>query len=70
MLAPAGGLGSSRDELVSNALRLSGGSGVVVRAEPGDPVRLRVLDDGEGLPEAEYASALDRFWRSPRHQNT
>ncbi|MEU0492397.1 ATP-binding protein [Nocardiopsis changdeensis] len=70
VLAPAGGLGSILDELVSNALRLSGGTRVVVRADPGDPVRLRVLDDGEGLPEAEYALALDRFWRSPRHQNT
>ncbi|WP_306370505.1 HAMP domain-containing sensor histidine kinase [Nocardiopsis sp. CC223A] len=68
--APAGGLGSILDELVSNALRLSGGTRVVVRADPGDPVRLRVLDDGDGLPEAEYALALDRFWRSPRHQNT
>ncbi|CAL9472435.1 Adaptive-response sensory-kinase SasA [Nocardiopsis dassonvillei] len=69
-LAPAGGLGSILDELVSNALRLSGGTRVVLRAEPGDPVRVRVLDDGEGLPEAERAPALERFWRSPRHQNT
>ncbi|MFD6099270.1 ATP-binding protein [Nocardiopsis flavescens] len=70
VLAPAGGLGSILDELVSNALRLSGGTRVLVRADPGDPVRLRVLDDGEGLPESEHAAALGRFWRSPRHQNT
>ncbi|GAA0975647.1 MULTISPECIES: HAMP domain-containing sensor histidine kinase [Nocardiopsis] len=68
--APAGGLGSILDELVSNALRLSGGTRVVVEADGGDPVRISVLDDGEGLPEEQYTAALDRFWRSPRHQNT
>jgi signal transduction histidine kinase len=68
--APAGGLGSILDELVSNALRLSGGTRVVVEADRGDPVRISVLDDGEGLPEEQYTAALDRFWRSPRHQNT
>ncbi|WP_017614670.1 HAMP domain-containing sensor histidine kinase [Nocardiopsis salina] len=69
-LAPAGGLGSILDELVSNATRLSGGTRVVVRARGGDPVHLWVLDDGGGLPEEERESALDRFWRSTRHQNT
>ncbi|MFJ9556207.1 ATP-binding protein [Nocardiopsis sp. NPDC101807] len=68
--APAGGLGSILDELVSNALRLSGGTRVVVEADRGDPVRISVLDDGDGLPEEQYTAALDRFWRSPRHQNT
>lgn len=68
--APAGGLGSILDELVSNALRLSGGTRVEVRAAAGDPARISVLDDGEGLPEEERGAALDRFWRSPRHQNT
>jgi signal transduction histidine kinase len=68
--APAGGLGSILDELVSNALRLSGGTRVEVRAEAGDPARISVLDDGEGLPEEERGPALDRFWRSPRQQNT
>ncbi|WP_017571140.1 sensor histidine kinase [Nocardiopsis halotolerans] len=70
VLAPAGGLGSILDELVSNALRLSGGTRVEVRAEEGDPARISVLDDGEGLPEEEREAALDRFWRSSRHQNT
>lgn len=69
-LAPAGGLGSILDELVSNATRLSGGTRIVVRARAGDPVRLRVLDDGQGLPEDEREPALHRFWRSTRHQNT
>ncbi|WP_017607371.1 sensor histidine kinase [Nocardiopsis xinjiangensis] len=69
-LAPAGGLGSILDELVSNATRLSGGTRIVVRAREGDPVHLWVLDDGQGLPEDEHESALHRFWRSSRHQNT
>jgi signal transduction histidine kinase len=68
--APAGGLGSILDELVSNALRLSGGTRIEVRAENGEQVRLGVLDNGAGLPEGEREAALDRFWRSPRHQNT
>ncbi|WP_067973612.1 HAMP domain-containing sensor histidine kinase [Nocardiopsis trehalosi] len=68
-LEPPGGLGSVLDELVSNAVRLSGGTRVVVRAVAGDPVALRVEDDGGGLDDAERAEALRRFWRSPRHQN-
>ncbi|WP_159941721.1 MULTISPECIES: HAMP domain-containing sensor histidine kinase [unclassified Nocardiopsis] len=67
--APAGGLGSILDELVSNALRLSGGTRVEVRARAAGPARISVLDDGEGLPPREREAALDRFWRSPRHQN-
>lgn len=68
--APAGGLGSILDELVSNALRLSGGTRIEVRAEGGEQVRIGVLDNGQGLPEEEREAALDRFWRSPGHQNT
>ncbi|MEV2277630.1 HAMP domain-containing sensor histidine kinase [Nocardiopsis sp. NPDC049922] len=74
--APAGGLGSILDELVSNALRLSGGTRIEVRAEAeragtgkGDRVRIGVFDDGVGLTEEERRSAVDRFWRSSRHQN-
>lgn len=70
VLAPAGGLGSILDELVSNATRLSGGTRIVVRAREDDPARLWVLDDGQGLPEDEREPALHRFWRSTRHQNT
>ncbi|MEC3893604.1 sensor histidine kinase [Nocardiopsis sp. LDBS1602] len=69
-LAPAGGLGSILDELFSNALRLSGGTRIEVRAEDGEEVRIGVLDNGTGLTEEEREAALDRFWRSPRHQNT
>lgn len=68
--APAGGLGSILDELVSNALRLSGGTRVEMRVESGDPVELRVLDNGNGLPEDQREAATNRFWRSPQHQNT
>ncbi|MBR8743124.1 HAMP domain-containing sensor histidine kinase [Nocardiopsis sp. MG754419] len=68
--APAGGLGSILDELFSNAMRLSGGTRIEIRAEDGAEVRIGVLDNGAGLPEDEREAALDRFWRSPRHQNT
>ncbi|MCP2257032.1 Signal transduction histidine kinase [Streptoalloteichus tenebrarius] len=69
-LAPPGGLGSVLDELVGNAVRLSGGSRVEVRADVRDDgVDLRVVDDGAGLDEEERAAATRRFWRSPRHQN-
>jgi signal transduction histidine kinase len=30
---------------------------------------LRITDDGPGLPEAELAEALGRFWRSGSHAN-
>ncbi|HEY8372844.1 MAG TPA: HAMP domain-containing sensor histidine kinase [Pseudonocardiaceae bacterium] len=70
VLEPPGGLGSVLDELVSNAVRLSGGSRVTVRAVLGDgAVELHVVDDGDGLSEEERTAALERFWRSPRHQN-
>ncbi len=69
-LAPAGGLGSILDELFSNALRLSGGTRIEVRAEDGEEVRIGVLDNGTGLTEEEREAALGRFWRSSRHQNT
>jgi signal transduction histidine kinase len=70
LLAPPGGLGSVLDELVGNAIRLSGGSRVELRAIAGDGVAdLHVIDDGCGLTDDERAAALDRFWRAPRHQN-
>ncbi len=69
--APPGGLGSVLDELVGNAVKLSGGTSVVVAAVPAGPwVDLHVTDDGGGLPEDERAEAVRRFWRSPKHQNT
>ncbi|GLU49138.1 HAMP domain-containing sensor histidine kinase [Nocardiopsis ansamitocini] len=70
ILEPPGGLGSVLDELMSNAIRLSGGSRVVLRARPGDPVELSVIDDGVGLDSDERVQALQRFWRATKHQNT
>jgi signal transduction histidine kinase len=69
LLEPPGGLGSILDELVSNALRLSGARLVEVCARAGDVVTIAVRDDGQGIPATERAKALGRFWRSSRHQN-
>lgn len=70
VLEPSGGLGSILDELVSNALRLSDASVVqVTAAVAAGVVTIGVRDDGRGLEESERAQALQRFWRSPRHQN-
>ncbi|TWP50327.1 HAMP domain-containing histidine kinase [Lentzea tibetensis] len=67
---PPGGLGSVLDELVSNAIRLSGGTTVTVSGRREDTtVELRVVDDGSGLDESERANAKSRFWRATRHQN-
>ncbi|MGG5752568.1 ATP-binding protein [Zafaria sp. Z1313] len=67
---PTGGLAQVLDELVENALRLSGGTrvGVTGRSGRGDYV-IEVADDGRGLSPAEAAQATGRFWRSPAHQN-
>ncbi|MFG1948775.1 ATP-binding protein [Nonomuraea sp. NPDC048826] len=74
LLEPTGGLGSILDELISNALRLSGARMVEVSARAADAgdggvVTIAVRDDGQGIDAAERAQALRRFWRSPRHQN-
>ncbi|MDQ2588154.1 two-component sensor histidine kinase [Saccharothrix yanglingensis] len=70
VLEPPGGLGSVLDELVGNAIRLSGGTRVRVWGRTADGrVELHVTDDGTGLTERERADALGRFWRAPRHQN-
>lgn len=70
VLEPPGGLGSVLDELVGNAIRLSGGTRVRIwgRAD-GERVELHVTDDGTGLSDQERADAVRRFWRAPRHQN-
>ncbi|TDQ54948.1 sensor histidine kinase [Actinorugispora endophytica] len=70
LLEPPGGLGGVLDELVSNAIRLSGGTRVLLRARPGVRVELSVADDGVGLDTEERVQALGRFWRAPKHQNT
>ncbi|WP_328418189.1 HAMP domain-containing histidine kinase [Micromonospora sp. NBC_00389] len=84
LLEPPGGLGSILDELISNALRLSGAQAVEVTARvvpadvgegnrnssaTGGVVTVAVRDDGQGIDVSERAQALRRFWRSPRHQN-
>jgi signal transduction histidine kinase len=69
-LEPPGGLGSVLDELVGNAIRLSGGTRVRVWGRTADGrVELHVTDDGAGLTDQERADAVRRFWRAPRHQN-
>ena len=58
-------LGVLLDNLVENALRYTPAGGVVdVEAafEQGQP-RLRVVDDGPGIPEAERERVFDRFYR-------
>jgi signal transduction histidine kinase len=75
VLAPPGGLGSVLDELVGNAVRLSGGTEVrlqvvlVTGTGPAREVELHVSDNGEGLSEQERAAAPRQFWRAHRHQN-
>ncbi|WP_046470452.1 sensor histidine kinase [Allosalinactinospora lopnorensis] len=69
LLAPPGGLGSVLDEVMSNAMRLSGGTRVELRAEPDERVELHLADNGMGLSDEERESALRRFWRAPKHQN-
>lgn len=70
LLEPPGGLGSILDELISNALRLSDARLVEVTGSTVDGVvRIAVRDDGQGIDPSERAQALQRFWRSPRHQN-
>jgi len=58
--------GSVLDELVANAARLSGGTKVRVFFADGE---LHVADNGMGLDEEDRKQALNRFWRSPQHQN-
>jgi signal transduction histidine kinase len=68
--APPGGLGSVLDELVGNAVKLSGGTSVSITALPAGPwVELHVTDDGGGLSDEERVEAVRRFWRSTKHQN-
>lgn len=52
--------------LLHNAIRHGGAGGHVtltVRAEPGESVRLSVVDNGPGLPPDELARAGERFFR-------
>lgn len=57
--------------LVENALRYSpaGGAVEVVIRDHGDAVEIRVLDDGEGVPEALADRVRERFFRASREGN-
>jgi signal transduction histidine kinase len=71
-LADPIGLGSALDAVLDNALKFTpeGGAVRVSAATEGAEVVIRVTDAGPGLDEEELARIGDRFWRSPRHQNT
>jgi signal transduction histidine kinase len=71
VLAPGDSLGHVLDELVGNAVRLSGGRTLRVTAEscPSDGVALHVCDDGTGLSDDERVHAVERFWRGRGQQN-
>ena len=60
----AGGLRLAVDNLLTNAVRHSGGSRVVASVtDSGDHVRVTVDDDGAGVPPDERAAVFDRFRR-------
>ncbi|HET9657619.1 MAG TPA: HAMP domain-containing sensor histidine kinase [Kineosporiaceae bacterium] len=73
--SPPGGVRHLLDELVDNAVRLSGGHRVEVSARAGttpggEPaVVLAVTDDGRGLNPGQRVQATRRFWRAPEQQN-
>jgi signal transduction histidine kinase len=71
-LADPVGLGSALDAVLDNALKFTpqGGAVRVETTVAGPEVVIRVTDGGPGLDEDELARIGDRFWRSPRHQNT
>ncbi|WP_410672751.1 sensor histidine kinase [Amycolatopsis sp. cmx-4-68] len=68
---PPRGAETILDALLDNALKFTAaGTEIRIAVErDGDRVRLSVRDHGPGLPEDELDRALDRFWRSPAHQN-
>jgi signal transduction histidine kinase len=68
---PPRGAETILDALLDNALKFTAaGTEIRVAVErDGDRVRLSVRDHGPGLPPEELDRALDRFWRSPAHQN-
>jgi signal transduction histidine kinase len=78
-LAVQGGVGQMLDALIDNAVKFAGpGATVTVTVShphrtadaPDEPVvGIDIVDDGPGLSEADLASATQRFWRSPAHQN-
>ncbi|NYI03083.1 sensor histidine kinase [Allostreptomyces psammosilenae] len=71
-LLDAVAFGSALDAVLDNAVKYTpAGSEVRVWVDARDGrVRVTVADSGPGLSEEEIGRAGDRFWRSPRHQNT
>lgn len=70
VIDPAGGLVAVVDELVDNAVRLSGAGAIDIRGRrAGDRYVVSVTDDGAGFTADERAAATQRFWRSPKSQN-
>lgn len=78
-LAVQGGVGQILEALIANAIKFSGPKATVTVtvSRPHSPpealgqpvVDIDVVDNGPGLSEADLASATQRFWRSPAHQN-
>ncbi|PPF77771.1 HAMP domain-containing sensor histidine kinase [Pseudoclavibacter sp. Z016] len=69
---PAGGLDAVVSELVTNAIKLSGGTEVRVAGRPDIGSRSYVVtvdDNGIGLASDDREHATQRFWRSPRTSN-
>ncbi|NBH07231.1 sensor histidine kinase, partial [Amycolatopsis sp. SID8362] len=68
---PPRGAETILDALLDNALKFTAaGTEIRVAVErDGDRVRLSVRDHGPGVRPDELDRALDRFWRSPAHQN-
>jgi signal transduction histidine kinase len=68
---PPRGAETILDALLDNALKFTA-AGTEIRiavSREDDRVRLSVRDHGPGLRPEELDRALDRFWRSPAHQN-
>ena len=65
--AVEGGLEQILDNLLSNALAAGGeGTCVTVEVRPeGSGARVRVTDQGPGMPADQRAQATSRFWRPP-----
>ena len=69
-LCHEGAVEQALEAVLDNARKFGGGSMVEIAvAVASGEVRVRVRDHGPGLSEAERGSAMELFWRSPRHQN-
>ena len=69
-LCHEGAVEQALEAVLDNARKFGAGSAVQIAvAVASGEVRVRVRDHGPGLSEAERASAMELFWRSPRHQN-